>query len=126
MATRSFIGKLLVDSSITGIYCHFDGYPEGVGATLKDHYMDPVKVDSLLALGSISSLGAEIGEQHEFEDRSRDCVTAYHRDRGEVFEPPTVYRNIDELRRNAFDELGVEYAYVFVNGEWATTELGPA
>jgi hypothetical protein len=126
MATRSFIGKLLGDGSITGIYCHFDGYPEGVGATLKEHYMDPTKVDSLLALGSISSLGAEIGEQHEFEDRSRDWVTAYHRDRAEALEPPTVYRNIDELRRNAFDELGVEYAYVFVNGEWATTELGPA
>jgi hypothetical protein len=126
MATRSYIGKLLNDGSITGIYCHFDGYPEGVGATLKEHYTDPTKVDSLLALGSISSLGAEIGEQHEFEDRSRDCVTAYHRDRGERLEAPTVYRNIDELRRNALDDLGAEYSYVFVNGEWATTELGPA
>ena len=126
MSTRSYIGKLLGDGSITGIYCHFDGYPEGVGATLKEHYMDPVKVDALLALGSISSLGAEVGEKHEFEDRSRDWVTAYHRDRGEAFEPPTVYRNIDELRRNAFDDLGAEYAYVFVNGEWVTTELGPA
>jgi len=123
MSTRSYIAKQLDDGSITGIYCHFDGYPEGVGVTLKAHYMDPSKVDALLTLGSISSLGAELGDQHEFEDRSRDCVTAYHRDRGETLEPPTVYRTLDDLRENVASDLGAEYAYIFVRGEWVTLEL---
>ena len=39
MATRSFIGKLNHDGSITVVYCHWDGYPEGVGETLVKHYV---------------------------------------------------------------------------------------
>lgn len=123
MSTRSYIAKQLDDGSITGIYCHHDGYPKGVGATLKAHYMDPTKVDALLALGAISSLGAEIGDRHAFEDRSRDCVTAYHRDRGEDFKPPAVYSTLADVRKNVASDLGADYAYVFVRGEWVTLKL---
>lgn len=123
MSTRSFIGKLLPGGSITGIYCHHDGYPEGVGLTLRDHYTDPAKVDALLALGSISSLGEEIGEQHEFDDRSRDWVAAYHRDRGEDLDDPAVYKDISDLRANVASDMGAEYAYVFTRGEWVALKL---
>ncbi len=34
MATRSNIGIVNEDGSITGIYCHYDGYPEYVGKML--------------------------------------------------------------------------------------------
>ena len=47
MSTRSYIGKLLPGGSITGIYCHHDGYPEGVGVILRDHYTDPVSYTHL-------------------------------------------------------------------------------
>ena len=36
MSTRSYIGKKHNDDTFTAIYCHFDGYPEGVGQTLVD------------------------------------------------------------------------------------------
>jgi hypothetical protein len=126
MSTRSYIGKLLPGGSITGIYCHHDGYPEGVGVTLRDHYTDPAKVDALLALGSISSLGAEIGEKHEFATRSdevEDVVDAYHRDRGEDLAPPKVYKDISDLRANVSSDMGAEYAYVFTRGEWVALKL---
>jgi hypothetical protein len=126
MSTRSFIGKLLPGGSITGIYCHHDGYPKGVGVILRDHYTDPAKVDALLALGSISSLGAEIGEKHEFATRCEeveDVVDAYHRDRGDDLDPPTVYKDISDLRANVSSDMGAEYAYVFTRGEWVALKL---
>lgn len=115
MSTRSFIGKQRNDGSITGIYCHHDGYPEGVGATLKAHYADSAKVNSLLRLGAISSLGTDLDE-----------VVAYHRDRGEDLEPPVVYRDVADVRANASSDMAAEYAYVFVRGEWVTMKLTSA
>jgi len=122
MSTRSFIGKQLTDGSITGVYCHFDGYPDGVGATLKEHYVDPTKVDALLALGSISSLGPEIGQRHDYNDRSHDWTTAYHRDCGERLEPAMKYDTLRDMLRSVGSNLGAEYAYVFNAGAWETYE----
>ena len=67
MSTRSRIAKLNDDGSIRVIYCHSDGYLSYNGRILLEHYTDPAKVDALLDLGDISSLGEEIGEQHPFD-----------------------------------------------------------
>lgn len=83
MSTRSMIGMQNEDGSVTAIYCHFDGYPEGVGAMLVKYYSDPAKIRELLALGNLSSLGPKIGEKHEFGTRREEWCTAYGRDRGE-------------------------------------------
>jgi hypothetical protein len=56
MGTRSNIGATQEDGTIKVIYCHWDGYPEGVGAVLTEHYTEPAKVQALLNLGDISSL----------------------------------------------------------------------
>jgi hypothetical protein len=71
MSTRSRIG-IVRDSNATkpvveSVYCHFDGYPEGVGQTLLDHWTDPAKVEHLISLGDLSVLGSEIGEKHDFD-----------------------------------------------------------
>jgi hypothetical protein len=34
MATRSVIGYIQEDDSYIGCYCHYDGYPSGVGSNL--------------------------------------------------------------------------------------------
>ena len=34
MATRSVIGYIQTDGSFLGCYCHYDGYPSGVGSYL--------------------------------------------------------------------------------------------
>jgi hypothetical protein len=83
MATRSGIGIEHDDGTVVGVYCHWDGYPEGVGRTLQDHYLDRAKAAALVELGSVSSLGAEIGERHPFQERRDDWSTFYGRDRGE-------------------------------------------
>ena len=59
MSTRCLIGILNSDDTITHIYCHHDGYPELVGAVLKQHYTEPEKLKALMALGDISTLGID-------------------------------------------------------------------
>ena len=38
MGTRSTIAIKNQDGSVTGIYCHWDGYVDHVGVMLKEHY----------------------------------------------------------------------------------------
>jgi hypothetical protein len=60
MATRSTIGIRNEDNSIEVIYCHWDGYLEGVGNILKNNYNTEDKVRQLLSFGSVSSLDETI------------------------------------------------------------------
>jgi len=109
MATRSFIATLQRDGSVNGVYCHHDGYPEGVGATLKEHYRSAKKVGSLLALGDLSTLGSDTGPGY---------TTAYHRDRGEPLDPNMTYGSVSEAINCARDDLGAEYVYIFNGDGW--------
>ena len=55
MSTRARIGILLPDDSILSVYHHFDGYPEGLGVTLKEHYNTYEKVAELIDGGNMSN-----------------------------------------------------------------------
>ena len=116
MATRSYIGVRNTDASVDYIYCHFDGYPTSVGATLVEHYTDMNKVNALMKLGDLSILGNEIGEKQDFNDRSthnENWCLAYGRDRGE---PNT------SVKTTTYDEfvsdMGVSYVYLFDGDYW--------
>lgn len=104
MSTHATIGKFNSNNTVTGIYCHFDGYLSYVGKKLLEFYNTNDAVDSLLANGDMSFL----------EDTTDDCVF-YHRDRDEDWEAvhPRTYSSKDEYRRKA--EL---YAYLFEDGKW--------
>lgn len=54
MSTRSRIGMINPYGSVSSIYCHFDGYPEGVGKTLHDNWNDIDDIIELIANGDIS------------------------------------------------------------------------
>jgi len=113
MSTRSFISKVLPDDSIVGVYCHFDGYPDGVGKILSEYYTDSQKVDELIALGSLSEL-----------DTTIEGTVAYHRDRGESLDPPIEYPSSETAIRNARRELGVEWVYIFDDKGWRVSASG--
>lgn len=85
MSTHACVLRQNQDESVTGIYIHFDGYPDFVGATLRDYYPKQEQVDALIALGSLSSLNRTIAcpEGHSFRAPAPDCSVAYHRDRGD-------------------------------------------
>lgn len=126
MATRSAIGFLEQDGSVHAVYCHWDGYLEGVGATLVKHYNDTYKVLDLLEQGDISSLGEEIGEKHPFSCFSGDLsseqheklygrmTTFYSRDRGEKC-PAKDFVNARAFRSHYSD---CDYFYLYDGKEW--------
>jgi hypothetical protein len=119
MGTRSRIGIQLEDGSVKSIYCHFDGYYEGVGQELMDSYTDRTKVEKLIALGDISFLCSEIEPTgpHSFDNPQGGVTVAYHRDRGEDFNP----QDIDNSAESFFNTSG--YTYLFnKDGVWMTSE----
>lgn len=60
MSTRTAIFKEQENGDFLGIYCHHDGYIDGVGATLLKHYKDPKKTQQLIDKKTpLSSLGTE-------------------------------------------------------------------
>lgn len=125
MATRSTIA-IQNDDTIRMIYCHWDGYPDGVGETLKKHYTDKNKINKLIDLGSLSYLGekieAPVESKHSFNNPVPDVTVAYHRDRNEDLD-------IIEIKTNdlstAFDKYlngknFEQFNYIYKNGEWLT------
>lgn len=125
MATRSTIAKLNPDNTVTSVYCHFDGYPEGVGATLQKHYTDSAKIDQLLALGDLSVLGDEIGSQVDFDRYMELGLTQclfYGRDRAEDGVSAVVHVDADSWNTYRIGN-GCEYGYLWNDTQWVTFKL---
>lgn len=104
MGTRSTISIQNSDDTVTGVYCHWDGYLDWNGRILHDHYQTEDQVRALIALGNISSLGDP--------DRPSETI-AYARDRGETDQEASTSHSWNAFIR----ENGQEYNYVFVPGE---------
>ena len=118
MATRSNIGIVNQDGSITGIYCHYDGYPEYVGKILLNHYNDVGIINKLMELGDLSSLGENLYVVGRTWSAPIEGVcVAYGRDRGEKGVESRVFKSIEQYNRNA-DNSGVNYQYLFEDGMW--------
>jgi len=107
MSTRGAIGMRQPDGTVRAVYVHHDAYVAGVGAILGGWYETPKKVEALLALGDLSSLGTTLAD-----------TVAYHRDRGEDMRTAKHYHDIDAYRRNGRRDLGVDYLYLFDGGRW--------
>ena len=140
MATRSTIGVLNTDGSVTAVYCHWDGYPEHNGRVLMENYTTEEKVRELIGFGSISSLGSKIGEQHPFskfelkqeapdfdelmalyaKSEAEGWTTFYGRDRCETDVNAKTFPDVSEF----VNEFGEEYNYVFINGTWFVNDHG--
>ena len=117
MSTNCLIGVMHGDK-IKTIYCHFDGYLEGVGATLLEHYDSP-KANQLVALGDISFLEKNIeipeGVDHSFETPASGITVFYGRDRGEEnvsFKTHCCEAEFN-MRRGNFS-----YVYLMISDNW--------
>jgi hypothetical protein len=122
MGTRSNIVRENEDGSFDSIYCHWDGYPSNNGKILLDHYTDQAKIDQLLQLGDLSSLGPEIGEKHDFDKPPEGQCNFYGRDRGEKKVKKQHFRNAQALAGMLKDSW-TEWVYVFrvKDGKWYYT-----
>jgi hypothetical protein len=118
MATRSNIWLKLKENQYIGIYVHFDGYPEGVGEILNEHYRDEHKIRELISLGSISYLESKLhpDKKHSFKSPQEGITLAYARDRGEEW---IIKVSCNDKPTNLCEE---EYAYLWGDGDWYISE----
>ena len=132
MGTRSRIGVMHGDIC-KSVYCHWDGYLSHNGAILQQHY-DSAKANHLVALGDISLLASQIGEQHpfslhevpedmhgmtqdEFDAKFGNMTTFYMRDRNETDQEFQVSHNFDQFLE-LVDRSSAEYFYIMRDGVW--------
>jgi hypothetical protein len=125
MGTRSMIAIENPHSkAVKSIYCHWDGYLQHNGSLLEKHYPNSPKVNNLIALGDLSSLGTQIGEAHPFSPHTNEAdklayeaakeagfCTFYTRDRGEDA-PYKFFPTIKEAIAY-YDGSWCEYFYLF-------------
>ena len=127
MATRSNIAMKTKEGKIVSVYCHWDGYVANNGKILLENYTDIDKIEALVALGSISSLGEQIGEKQDFMDRDTqkdEWTLFYSRDRGEqlsIQEYADIPSWIADMEEYAYLWNGTE---CFVNEHGATDANG--
>lgn len=116
MGTRSLI-SMETNGELKAIYCHYDGYKEGVGQTLFEHYQDEQKVRELVSLGDMSVLekSIECPEGHSFGTQIDGYSVFYGRDRGEVGVEAKTY-GAEFLLVNFAHRSGIEYLYKYVVG----------
>ena len=126
MSTRSYICIENEDKSISGIYCHSDGYLTYNGAMLLDHYSDREKVKELISLGDLSTLLPKLhpdkDKPHSFDydNRQDDVCVFFGRDRGENGVQATTVE-LEKLDKDIF----IEYVYVFgLDNKWRYFEGG--
>lgn len=127
MSTRSFILMETKESAETreypGIYCHWDGYPSYNGNILLNHYKNRDKVEKLISLGDLSSLGPNIdpdpSQPHSFDDDQPGVCVFYGRDRGEENVGPKTYNILNLM----LDSWG-EYIYIYtLEGKWEMIDI---
>lgn len=140
MATRSVIGVMHGDNC-KAVYCHWDGYLANNGRILNDHY-NSAKANELVSLGSLSSLGRDIGEKHPFDNpfeygspeyiahrkEFENMCTFYFRDRGETFDGETfkTFASYEDLLQYYVHGSWCEYVYIMKDGLWYVDQLNGA
>ena len=129
MSTNAAIGMTMPDGTIHAVYLHWDGYIAngGAGETLAEHYQDRAKVEELIALGFLSSLGAEVDPEsatsHSWSNPQPGVTVAYHRDRKERLQPAVEFKDKDSFAEEAKGTLWSEFAYLFEDGRWLVRDL---
>lgn len=115
MSTHALIGKLHPDGRVRYIYLHQDGYFSHAGRILRTFYHTERRLDALLALGNLSSLGPT-PYGNASTDRTLDKVhcRAYIRDLGR--------KKKDEQAQNIADKelffLQNNIVYLYDRGRW--------
>ena len=104
---KGFEEDVKITNEYIGIYCHWDGYLEGVGETLKNDFNTYEKALNLILGGSCSSI----------EDNGR--ITRYATRKGEKWEylAPKQSDNPISLAKQ-------EFCYLFENGKWKWLDNG--
>jgi hypothetical protein len=104
MGTHAMIGIYnKEDGSVEASYVHYDGYLEGVGRTLVDHYNTQYDAEMVAKGGYMSAL---------YDDYVVTRQNAVHND---IAVP---YESVGQFLKNGFDYYGAEYIYLWDGEAW--------
>ena len=104
MGTHSMIGIYNpADGSVNASYCHYDGYLEGVGRTLVDHYNTQYDAEIVARGGYLSSLSPDYAESRQESVHSDIAVP---------------YESVEQFLANGYDYCGAEYIYLWCGEAW--------
>jgi hypothetical protein len=121
MSTRARIALALANGKYKSIYVHQDGYPQGVGQVLAQHYSTTARVKALLALGDVSRLAPKLappaGQPHSYREPLDGVSVAYRRDRGDKDNGVVTSVNFTALAALS-RQCNAEYVYVFSDDRW--------
>lgn len=96
MATRSRIGVVTKTGEVKSVYCHWDGYPKGVGKDLLSmEFKDVDEVEAFIDQGDRSTV------ETSYKERGEDC-------------PPRINKNEADYWKSDLEEWG----YLYKEGEW--------
>lgn len=111
MGTAAMIGIYNEDGTVTASYCHYDGYLEGVGATLLKSYNSQYDASYVSHGGYVSSLD---------DDYLVSRQMAVHN------EPAISYTNVSTYLERGSAYSGAEYLYLWDGDCWyfAPTNTG--
>lgn len=97
---ETFENKYVVSDGVLQIYCHYDGYPEGVGAELLNNFNSYEEALALILAGDTSYL--EKGKSAAYAFRE-----SYEDDKPMRIDEPTKFN---------------DYLYTWKDGEWRDGE----
>jgi len=120
MGTRSFITIKHKDNTYSGVYCHWDGYPDWNGKILTKDYQARSKVVDLIDGGDMSSLKTNQTWSSTLDDNNnytntREEQPLYYYERGETDDNtvyPKHFKTHQQMYKYAKD-CNCEYIYTF-------------
>lgn len=116
--------SLKKNNQFKSIYCHNDGYLEGVGKMLVNNYKTDSDVEKLLALGDLSSIGRlpvdksflwDVNANSKDWLKLSDKYCRSYRSRGDTGVDATINSTLEQIADNY---PHCSYHYVFDNGNW--------
>ena len=119
MSTRCTLAVQDAPDKFRAISCHYDGYPTGVGVRLLKYYNTPERVERLISLGDLKSIGANICKEETTYapgESQSVCEPFEYRD------APPYYREYGSL--DTFFDHGSpacvlnDYIYLYRDGGW--------
>lgn len=103
--TRSKCKPTTIENDYLGVYCHWDGYPTGVGERLLKNYSDYESIVNLIAGGDCSCI-------------AENMVRHYANKKGEK------WKFIKPRQIKKIGDIGgwFSYTYIFKDGKWRVRE----
>lgn len=109
MGTRCVIGTMVENNQVNYIYCHFDGYPEGVGAKLNtEHWKTQRHINWMMDAGDLIALYPTFQES-KFYLKDKDA-------RRNINDPEDYKARLitqEQWDKDLFAFCNIEWAYLF-------------